>query len=258
MEKKYSILTYNFGGYEVLHEVKMPQNDVEYIYVTDDPTLKSNTWKIVIDDSLKDMSPFDKCYAVRFNPFKYCSTDVCIRLDGSIVIGSSPDKLIEKFNNEKYDLALCPHPDRYTITDEYAAWIELRNYSPLQAAKCIHYMIDHNYDFTYKSMIQQNFVIQRKCKQNDQIDKMTYNLLKELGSDGKIERVDQIITSYILNTYFRDIRIMPLSELIVHSSMFGWCAHGQSIPWRVQENNEKYYKSYLFNKLVNLITPKDL
>lgn len=34
--KKYSILTYNIGGYEVLHEVENPSENCEYVYVTDD------------------------------------------------------------------------------------------------------------------------------------------------------------------------------------------------------------------------------
>lgn len=59
MKYRYSIITYNFNNYELLREVQNPQDDVEYIYVNDDPTMTSNTWKIVVDESLSDLSTFE-------------------------------------------------------------------------------------------------------------------------------------------------------------------------------------------------------
>lgn len=44
---RYSILTYNFNGYEILREIENPQDDVEYIYVTDNQEFKSDTWNVI-------------------------------------------------------------------------------------------------------------------------------------------------------------------------------------------------------------------
>ena len=42
---KYSILTFIIGkNYEKVHEISNKQEDVEYVLVTDDNELKSNTW----------------------------------------------------------------------------------------------------------------------------------------------------------------------------------------------------------------------
>lgn len=257
MKYRYSILTYNFGKYEAFHEVENPQDDVEYVYVTDDVDLKSDTWKIIVDESLNNLSPFDKCYAVRFNPFKYCSTDICIRIDGSVIVKSSPDKIIEKFNDEGYDLAVCVHPIRYNLIEEYKVWVTYRGYPVDQANKCLRYMATRGYNFDYKSMIQENIVIQRKCKQNDDIDRLTYSLLKYLGSENEIERVDQTITSYVLNTHFENEHILPLSENIVHSSVFCWCFHGSNVPniSAAMTHDQKYLtKGFLFNKETDLYT----
>ena len=50
---KYSVLSFIIGkGYEILHEVKNQQSDVEYIVVTDDINLRSSTWKVIYDESL--------------------------------------------------------------------------------------------------------------------------------------------------------------------------------------------------------------
>ena len=55
MHKKYSVLSFIIGhGYEILHEISNPQNDVEYLMITDDPNLTSNTWTIIYDDYSDD------------------------------------------------------------------------------------------------------------------------------------------------------------------------------------------------------------
>ena len=45
--KKYSILTFNFGNYEVFREPEAVDENCEYVYVTDNSNLKSNIWKII-------------------------------------------------------------------------------------------------------------------------------------------------------------------------------------------------------------------
>ena len=107
---KYSVITYVFNGYEKPREVINPDPDVEYIMVTDDESTKLNTWKVVVDHSLDGLSGFDKCYYVRYNCFKYCHTDICIRIDGSIEIKGSLDRLVDEFVKGDYDAAFMVHP----------------------------------------------------------------------------------------------------------------------------------------------------
>ena len=68
---KYSVLTYNFNNYEIMHEPAYVDPDAEYVYVTDDKNMKSDTWKIVTDESLEGMGKWEKMYFVRYNPFLY-------------------------------------------------------------------------------------------------------------------------------------------------------------------------------------------
>lgn len=79
--------------------------------VTDDQDLKSKTWKVIYDeDLLKLKTPFERCFAVRYNVFKYCSTDICVTIDGSMEVSGSLDALIDKFNAGGYNFCLLPHP----------------------------------------------------------------------------------------------------------------------------------------------------
>ena len=60
--KRYSVVTYIFGDYEKLREIQGTLDpDAEYICITDNPDLKSDTWQIIQFVSSKDnLSAMDK------------------------------------------------------------------------------------------------------------------------------------------------------------------------------------------------------
>ncbi|WQJ53639.1 MAG: hypothetical protein [Wendovervirus sonii] len=259
MNKKYSILTYIFNGYEILHEIQYPQEDVEYICVTDDPNLKSETWTVICDHDLDGLSPFDKCYKVRFNPWKYVSTDICIRIDGSIGVNNMPDNIVSLFNKYNYDCAIIVHPYRYNFIAEYEQWIRYRDYPLFNAIKCMGYMADEGYDFNYKGLLEQNLVIQRKNDINKKIDAITFDTLKKLGNNGSIERLDQIITSFVLQHVIKEENINCLfmhEQILMNSPFFTWYMHNSNdINWGAYDpkNIEQANKGYFFNKMQNLL-----
>ena len=105
---KYSVLTYIIGNYEIVREVDYDISTtphIEYVLVTDNPKLKSNTYKVVFDEELanSEMDNWGKVLQVRYNPFKYVSNDICIRIDGSMQVCAPMDKFIEQFVKENYD-----------------------------------------------------------------------------------------------------------------------------------------------------------
>jgi len=259
--KRYTVLTYVFNNYEKVHEVEIKDPEANYILVTDDFLLVSDTWDIVYDPFLEGMSPFDKTFFVRYHCFRYCDTDICLRVDGSIWIKDSLKPLIDTFEQGGYDACLMPHPFHDNFPDEYKDWIKVRHYPRKQAEKCIADMAAKGYDFNYKGLFQACFSIQRRGCQTDEIDKITYNYLKELGQDGKIERLDQIPFSFIMNTRFSNIKILPVSEQILRSYCMQWFEHGG-----FDMNLNAFYDRlkpdvhYMFNKEVEcmyLDTPKD-
>ena len=225
MKYKYTILSFIIGkNYELLHEIVNKQNDVEYILVTDDKELKSNTWNIVYDeDLLKYQSGFERCFAIRYNVFKYCSTDICVTIDGSIEVSGSLDKLIETFNVGKYDICLMPHPIWADFISEYQAWIRMRNYPKENAQLFFKLLSDAKYDCSYKSLFQLCFSIKRNTKTTAAIDSMTMSLLKYLSiSQESFERLDQTVFSFVINRYFSNLKVLPVSEQIVRSYALTW------------------------------------
>lgn len=154
MNFKYTVLSFIIGkGYEILHEIQNPQDDVEYLMITDDAELKSSTWKVIYDpDLLKLKTGFERCFAVRYDVFKYCSTDICATIDGSIEVSGSLDKLIDAFNAEHYDMCLMPHPLWPDFVNEYKAWIKMRNYPIENANKFFSFLNNARYDISYKGL----------------------------------------------------------------------------------------------------------
>lgn len=234
MSYKYSILTFIIGkNYEVVHEILHKQTNVEYVLVTDDSTLQSATWNIIYDQALSRFeTAFEKCFYIRYNPFKYCSSDVCIILDGSMQIKGSLDQIIQEFDDRQSDICLMPHPLWADILTEYNAWVKMRNYPITQAQCAISFLQKRmHYDFSFKGLYQLCFIVKRRTLLNENIDQMTWQMLQALSRcQGKFDRLDQTIYSAVVNQFFPDINIFAVSEQVVRSSAVQWFWHNSNKP----------------------------
>ena len=231
---KYSILTFIIGkNYEVVHEVVRPQDDVEYVLVTDDPELVSHTWKVVCDETLsRFQTAFEKCFYVRYNPFKYCSSEICVTIDGSMQVKGSLDKLISEFNQNAFDICLMPHPLWADLLTEYSAWVKMRNYPIKQAQQAIQFLQQQmHYDFQYKGLFQLCFTIKRKNKLTANIDQLVWQMLQALSrKHGTFDRLDQTIYSAVVNQFFSDIKVLAVSAQVVRSYAIQWYWHNSNNP----------------------------
>lgn len=250
---KYSVLTYNINGYEIIHNIpeECINPEIEYIYVTDDHSITSNTWTVVYADDLTG-STFDKCYQIRFNPFKYVHTDTVMRIDGSMAINKDVMPLFKAFEESGCDTVMMPHPTRMTMYEEYVAWVKTRNYPIEQANKCLSFMAANNYDVqNYKGLFQYNFAIQKNDEINNRLNAETYQVLKVLATEpDTIERLDQTIGSFVINTHYPDLKIMPVGQYICFNEYFNWCMHNTN---QVMGYNSAYdCEPYIRNKPVTI------
>ena len=251
---RYTVLCYIINKYEIVHEIEEKDPDAEYLLVTDDKSLTSKTWKVIYDEDLEGLSTFDKCYSIRFNLFKYASSDICVYIDANIHIRKSLKILIDKFNSENFDMCMMPHPLNSTFIPEYQNWIKLRGYPLEKAQKFIDFLQMQNYDLNYRSLFQGCFKIVRRGKTNSDFERLTMAFLKYLGTDNEIERLDQTVYSFVLNRYFNNIKILPVSEQILRSDYMTWYWHNSTNP------NLNYFMTpgkpdikYVFNKEVECL-----
>ena len=251
--KKYSVLTFIIGkGYEKVHEIENMQDDVEYLLVTDDPDLKSNTWKVTYDEDLLSFkTPFERCFRVRYNIFKYCTTDICITIDGSMQVKGSLDNLIATFDGGDYDICLMPHPLWSDLLTEYNAWIRMRGYPVQQAQRAIDFFKRCNYDLSTNGLYQLCFTIKRRSHVTKQLDDMTLACLQLLSDESTFERLDQTVFSFVFNRHFSHLKVLPVSEQVVRSYAIQWFWHNSD-----KENQNVFYDirkpdmKYVLGKLV--------
>ncbi|MDO4931326.1 MAG: hypothetical protein Q4E63_01545 [Prevotellaceae bacterium] len=249
VEKRYSILTFIFGRYEQIREVQNIDPEAEYILVTDDKELKSDTWNIFYDTRLDELSVIDKCYYVRYHPFEYCNTDICFRIDGSIKIKDSLADIINVFEETVSDIMIMLNPVHNYLHKDYKQWIETRGYPKEAADRAMTLMNNLGYNMSYKGYYQIGVSIERKNKRTRDLNDITYSILNYLGTENQIERFDQPIWSFVLNKFFeKTLRVMPVTEyLITCSKYLQWCVHnsGTPIPFKTEMK-----PPYLFNELV--------
>lgn len=239
---RYTVLTFIFDNYEIVREILVKDLDADYLLITDDPNLKSNTWNIIYDKSLDGMTPFEKCFNVRYNVFKYAKTDICIVIDGSIHVKDSLRPIIDEFEKGQYDASFMVHPIRSNMFNEYDVWIGTRGYSHEQMQKFLDLMEVTNYDYTRKlGFFQSGFKIVRNNKFNRDFQNITLALLGYLGDEtNKVDRLDQTVFSYVIGTYFRDVNIMYVGEQLIQSKYMQFYYHNG---WKIADelNNTFIY-----------------
>lgn len=261
-DSRYTVLSYNINGYEIIHPVKEKSDRARYIMVTDDPNLKdeSGTWEIVCDETLTG-SAFDKVLQVRYNPFKYTDDFVVVKIDGSVGIEKNLDPLIDKFEDGDYDMGLMFHPTRNTMYEEYSAWANVRQYPVDQCNRVLNFLLQaEGYDVqNYKGLAQLCFEIQVNNRLNNDLRRMTYAFCKYLGdsTDG-IERVDQCIFSFVCQKYFTNAKIMWVDQRMYNGDFFSWYPHHSDQPFHpidVKDMKEPYWNN---KRQHNQIRPQDL
>ena len=230
-DPKYTVLTYIFGGYEFPHEVMEKDPDAEYLLITDDPNLKSQTWQVIYDPSLSGRKPIESNYDVRLHPFRYANTDTVVRLDGSIGIKKSLAPIVEAFREGGYDRCLMIHPARNNFAQELECWETQRQYPREVADRTLRMMKAWGYNLDYQGMFQGCFEIVRNTEKNRDINRLTYHLMKYTGGEDVIDRLDQHIFSFVVNTLHRDLKVLPVSEnLVTHSQFAQWYFHNSMRP----------------------------
>jgi len=246
---RYTILTYIFNNYEFVREPWIIDPDADYLLITDDKSLSSKHWKIIYDERLEGLSVFDKCYFVRFHLFEYAKTDICIRLDGSILIKDSLKPIVDRFQELNADILLMMNPVHNYLHEDYDEWVETRSYPRDAANRAMKKLESLGYDYSYKGYYQANFVIERKNKLTKGINDKTYQLLRELGVNGVIDRFDQPVWAFVINKYFADkLKVMPVSEHIVTCSKYlQWYMHNSNKPLGSHLTHKPYF---LFNQII--------
>lgn len=118
----YTVLT---GEYDDVHEILYKEEGVDYFLFTNNPVVKSNTWKVILVDS--EFGNLLLSREIKMLPHKYLSDDyeTSIYIDANAVIYGELTELT-RYLDENTALAVSRHSIRKNLREEIEACIQLK------------------------------------------------------------------------------------------------------------------------------------
>lgn len=229
--KTYSVLMFNFNDYEIFREPYEADPECEYIYVTDNKNFKSNIFKFIYDEKLKNKSPIYASMYVRYHPFEYVSTDICIVLDGSMQIKKSLNDIYTKFINSKKDILLSIMPFcGCKAYGEIDAWEKSQKRLNHDQAEKLRFIYAKENMQNYRGAIDAGIKIVKNDKKTEEIHNTIWNFLLFLKCSSDILRLDQVAASFILNKFYTSLNPFLVSRQAINSEYIQYMWHKTNKP----------------------------
>ena len=240
--QRYTILSYNFNGYDKLREPLIHSSNADYIYITD-YSMYSKNWNIGIDKNLVNKNPIYSSYYVRYHPFEYTDNDIVVVVDSSIKIKDSLDNIIQDFIDSNSDMTvMCTNYQNDETKIKF--WKDKRQFNNVENLNTIDQFIKEQKQVNYKGSIGTAFSIYRKSAIS--FLENVWNKLIETDNYGVPNRFDEIVYHKLLND--TELKIYPLSIQIIQSSYMDYCQHNTDNLIPKYLNYDQYY--YLNDKPV--------
>ena len=220
---KYSVLTYIFNNGDILREAPKDDN-IEYICVTDNTELKSDTWKIIIDEDLVGKDSEYASFYVRYHPFKYCSSNICMRIDGSIQIKESLVSMFEEFDNSNKDICIMTNSRARSIRQELLHWSFLPT-EMKEGQKTLYKEL--GVDINSEGSIQSPLSITRNNDLCNECDARCWDMLNQISTDKFTARPTQVIMTVAIYLT-KGLDIMFVDEYLIQSNAIQWCNHNKN------------------------------
>ena len=243
---RYSVLTFNFGNYEILRDPEEVNPEVEYICVTDNPNLKSKIWRIIVCEKRPGSNVYNAFY-VRWHPFEFVTNDICLVLDGSMQIHKIPSNLMKEFQEGGYTLGLMlrqgDNPKTTMIHHQLERW--LKRDLPKEDYYAGMDYIAKNFPTRYHGYIQAGLRLTRRSGKTQEIELRIWNKIVTLGNPF---RVDQVPYSVEIQKRYPREKYLFLDRRIIEGKFISLCVHNSNS--RILSKNLKSKKIYFRNRLI--------
>ena len=207
---KYAVFTYIFGkNEEFLREPKFLDDNIEFICVTDQLSLKSDIWKIIYEPLENVKSLRDKTALTKFNPFKYTDADRIIIQDSSLECISSLSDLFMEL--EHYDICLKKHPQRENLSQELPEW-KVRGLSDNQINKFKNMAKNDGIKLSNVPLYECCVIAIKNNKEIKELFNSLLSLMKLLGENGNMVVTQQCTFAYLIKTFYPNLKIGKINQ----------------------------------------------
>lgn len=235
MKNRICVYTCITGNYDNLKDINQ-EDGIDYYCFTNNPNIKSNTWKIVIiENNGLDNIRLARKIKILGHPMINNNYDLFLWIDGAIDIIGSVHDFISESNISNYDIVAFSHSKRNNVYDE--------------AVMCVYYRKDSintiNDEMKYiynKGFKDDNGLIESTVflKRNNQIVKETMKLWFELIV--RFSSRDQLGFNYSI--YKSKAKVHWINKNVFLNEWFRWENHLKNIPFK----NARIY----FNEFTSL------
>ncbi|MBT1159187.1 FkbM family methyltransferase [Aminobacter anthyllidis] len=117
---KCCVYTVLLGGYEDLNEQPAAsRSNLPFICLTDDPTLRSESWNCRVVEPLFPQDPIRSQRDLKIRPYLHLpGYDCSVYIDNSVILKEPPERLLELFEPE-VGFLVPSHSFRETVLDEF-------------------------------------------------------------------------------------------------------------------------------------------
>ena len=196
-EPKVVVYTCITGGYDNILEPTVVTPGVDYICFTDNPNMKSKTWKLVpIPNELLSYSKVKQQRGVKILAHRYLSNyDISIWVDGAVIVRGNIKEYLGTLDLKNYSVFIPEHPARKCIYKEKDACVKIKKIKGDEVALADRQMKrykDEKFPENF-GLVQTNVMIRRH---NDQYSK---DLMEKWWSELKdYSHRDQLSFNYAL------------------------------------------------------------
>lgn len=204
---KQVIYTCITGGYDILNEHQAVNPNFDYVCFTDNPNLKSKTWKIrTMPKETDGLSDVKKQRYVKINAHKVLPEyNLSIWIDGSVEVLKNLDSFINDTCDNEHNIYIPQHPNRRCIYDEFTACSRLKK-DNIETMKI---QIDRYKKEGFPSkfgLVQSNIMIRRhnqtdciklmecwwnELKNNSHRDQLSFNYALWKNNDAKFKEINK-------------------------------------------------------------------
>lgn len=139
-----AVYTALIGGYEELNEQPVAaRSDVPFVCFTDDPSLRSETWEIVLVDPVlrADSSRSSRQLKLVADHPRLADCDQTLWIDNSVVLKVVPEQLLDEWLDDA-DLAIPRHSYRERVIDEFDAVVKAGFDEPSRVYEQLHHYLE--------------------------------------------------------------------------------------------------------------------
>lgn len=186
------------GDYDDLNEIPFSCDDIDFICVTNNKNIKSNSWTVeYIDDDCGNIN-INRKY--KMQPFLYFEYDECMYIDGNILLKKDPNILFDVYLKD-HSIAIPKHPFRDCIYQEANICANSGKASKSEIDHLIEYIKHDNYPSGY-GLYENNIIIRRNVNDVNDVMVNWYDLFNRYA------KRDQLSLAYLC--WKRNIIINPI------------------------------------------------